>query len=52
MTLLVWKLVKKIATRLDLEHTGVPDAEAADFDAGWDDYYLGPMKELLEGRAA
>lgn len=24
------------------------DDEADDFDAGWDDYYLGPLKELLE----
>jgi uncharacterized protein YndB with AHSA1/START domain len=36
-------------TRLELEHRGVPDDEAPDFDAGWDDYYLGPLKELLEG---
>lgn len=36
------------ATLLDLEHTDVPDDEATDFDAGWDDHYLGPMKELLE----
>ena len=38
-------------TRLTLEHTGVPDDEAADFDAGWDEYYLRPIKELLEERA-
>jgi uncharacterized protein YndB with AHSA1/START domain len=35
-------------TLLVLEHTGVPDDEAPDFDAGWDDYYLGPLKEMLE----
>jgi uncharacterized protein YndB with AHSA1/START domain len=35
-------------TKLELEHTGVPDAEAADFDAGWDDYYLGQLKAYLE----
>ena len=35
-------------TRLTLAHTNVPDDEAKDFDAGWDDYYLGPLKELLE----
>ncbi len=36
-------------TLLTLTHTGVPDDVAADFDAGWDDYYLGPLKDLLEG---
>ena len=35
-------------TRLTLAHTNVPDDEADEFDVGWDDYYLGPMKELLE----
>jgi uncharacterized protein YndB with AHSA1/START domain len=36
-------------TRLTLLHTRVPSDVAADFDAGWDDFYLGPMKALLEG---
>jgi len=36
-------------TRLDLEHDGVPDDEAEEFSAGWDEYYLGAMKRLLEG---
>ena len=36
-------------TRLTLEHTNVPDDEAEELDAGWDDSYLGPLKELLEG---
>jgi uncharacterized protein YndB with AHSA1/START domain len=35
-------------TQLTLLHTRVPDDVAADIDAGWDDYYLGPMKALLE----
>ena len=35
-------------TRLTLEHMNVPDDEAVELDAGWDDYYLGPLKELLE----
>ncbi len=35
-------------TLLELSHANVPDDEAADFDTGWDDYYLGPMKRLLE----
>ena len=39
-------------TLLELENTGVPDEDAADIDAGWDDYYLGPIKALLEDRQA
>ena len=35
-------------TRLTLAHANVPDDEAAELDAGWDDHYLGPLKELLE----
>jgi uncharacterized protein YndB with AHSA1/START domain len=35
-------------TLLELTHAGVPDAETADFDAGWDDYYLGAIKEWAE----
>jgi uncharacterized protein YndB with AHSA1/START domain len=35
-------------TRLTLLHTRVPDDVGADFDAGWDDFYLGPLKALLE----
>ena len=35
-------------TRVSLQHTNVPDDEAADFDAGWDDYYFGPIRETLE----
>jgi len=37
------------ACRRALVHTGVPDDEAADIHAGWDDFHLGPMKALLEG---
>ncbi len=40
--------VEGSGTRVDLSHAGVPDDEAAAFDAGWDDYYFGPMKEMLE----
>jgi len=39
-------------TRVKLDHTNVPADEAADFDAGWDAYYMGPLKELLEKRPA
>ena len=35
-------------TRVELLNTGVPDAEAADIDTGWDDYYMGPLANLLE----
>lgn len=33
---------------LELEHTGVPADEEADFDIGWDDYYIGAIMELLQ----
>lgn len=35
-------------TLLELVHTGVPDDDADEFDTGWDDYYLGPIKDMLE----
>jgi len=35
-------------TILELEHVDVPDEEIDDVDQGWDTYYIGPMKELLE----
>ncbi len=35
-------------TILELIHENVPDKEAAGIDDGWDRYYLGPLKELLE----
>jgi len=35
-------------TLLELENKGVPTEDEADIDAGWDDYYLGPIKALLE----
>lgn len=35
-------------TILELVHKNVPDKDAKDIDSGWDDYYLGPMKEYLE----
>ena len=36
-------------TVLTLTHTGVPEDVSGDFDAGWDDYYLGPLRDLLVG---
>lgn len=35
-------------TILELLQKNVPDNEVKDIDSGWDDYYLGPMKEYLE----
>ncbi|MBU2607935.1 MAG: SRPBCC domain-containing protein [Chloroflexi bacterium] len=35
-------------TTLILLHEDVPDDEVDSFDEGWKEYYLGPMKELLE----
>ncbi len=35
-------------TILELEHIDVPDEEVDDVDQGWDVYYIGPMKDLLE----
>jgi uncharacterized protein YndB with AHSA1/START domain len=36
------------STRVELLHRGVPDDEVEDFAEGWDDYYLGAIKEYLE----
>jgi uncharacterized protein YndB with AHSA1/START domain len=35
-------------TLVELLHRRVPDDEAVEFEAGWDDYYLGAIKEYLE----
>jgi activator of HSP90 ATPase len=35
-------------TIIDLIHKGVPVGEEAEFDSGWDDYYLGAIKKYLE----
>ncbi len=37
-------------TRVDLVHEDVPDIEAKEIEQGWKDYYLGPLKELVEKR--
>jgi activator of HSP90 ATPase len=39
---------EKEGTRLDLLHENVPDAEEKDIAEGWDVYYLGEIKKLLE----
>ena len=35
-------------TEVILEHKNVPKDEVKDIAAGWKDYYLGPLKKLLE----
>lgn len=35
-------------TELHLLHEDIPEGSVKDIDGGWDDYYLGPLKELLE----
>ncbi|MDN5200901.1 SRPBCC domain-containing protein [Fulvivirgaceae bacterium BMA10] len=35
-------------THLELVHEDIPDGSAKSIDNGWDIYYLGPLKELLE----
>ncbi len=35
-------------TQVALLHEDVPDEEAEDINDGWRQYYLGPIKELLE----
>ena len=35
-------------TRVKLTHTGIPDSEFADIKSGWDDYYMEPLKKLVE----
>jgi activator of HSP90 ATPase len=37
-------------TILELEQIDVPDKEFEDIEYGWDDYYIGPMKLMLEKR--
>lgn len=35
-------------TRLTFTQTGVPDDKYEDIKQGWNDYYWGPIKEMLE----
>ena len=39
---------KNSETVIELSHTNVPEKEVQNFAEGWNDYYFGPMKELLE----
>jgi len=38
-------------TILELEQSDVPDEEFEDISEGWDEYYLGPMKKMLERKS-
>lgn len=37
-------------TEVTLMHEGLPEDEVADFEAGWKDFYLGPLKKYLESK--
>lgn len=39
---------KGSGTELHLSHEDIPEQSVKDIDGGWDEYYLGPLKELLE----
>lgn len=44
-------LLKRVSdnkTQLNLLHENLPDDQADNFDDGWKQYFLGPMKEYLE----
>lgn len=36
------------STEIILDHKGVPKSEVKDISAGWNDYYIGQIKKLLE----
>jgi activator of HSP90 ATPase len=38
----------KDATRVDLAQIDVPDNAAKDIANGWEDYYMGPLKDFVE----
>lgn len=35
-------------TNIELVHINLPDDEVESFEKGWDEFYFGPMKALLE----
>lgn len=35
-------------TKVELTHTDIPDSEADDIEKGWKDYYMIPLKQLVE----
>lgn len=40
---------KEDKTILKLTHTELPEDEVDNFSHGWDEYYLNPIKDLIEG---
>jgi activator of HSP90 ATPase len=38
----------KLGTKVDLEHTNIPDEEYDDFVEGWNDYYWGAILEFFK----
>ena len=48
-SILTFNLEKKDAkTVVKLTHQGVPENELNDIENGWKDYYMNPLKELVE----
>ena len=44
-----FKLIgQKGETKLEMTHSGIPENSFSSIDKGWDKYYLGPIKVLLE----
>ncbi len=37
--------------RIDFLHENVPDEDAKNIEEGWEDYYLGPLKDYLESKS-
>jgi len=40
--------LEESGTRLELTHEDIPEEEVDDIDSGWDDFYIGPLKDYLE----
>jgi len=38
----------QMGTKVNLEHTNVPDDEVDDFTQGWNEYYWGAIKEFFK----
>jgi len=43
-----FKKISPQETQVDLIHTGIPESEYEEINKGWDQYYLGEIKKLLE----
>lgn len=41
---------RKDGTEINLTHTDYPQDEHDDLSDGWDDFYLGPLKDFLEDK--